>query len=409
MLTGILAIVLTWQYTSPAANPPAFEQPAIPALPEPVRQTVAIRPGDTLATLLERSGVDPELRMDLIAAVQGEFDVRKFRAGSQLTLLHSPDGNLDSIEYVVDAGRKLLLERSAEGFVAQMAEVPSVLRRATVCGTLHGSLFESVERTGERPELALKIAEIFAWDVDFYRDPRPGDEFCILIEKRQYAGEAPATYQRVLAAHYNNAGTLYTAYLFENEDGSSAYYSAEGMSLQAAFLRSPLEFNARISSGFSARRFHPVLGQYRPHWGTDYAAPTGTPVLAVADGRVVFSGYAGGSGNLVTVQHANGFETQYLHLSRRLVQRGQRVKQGQRIGLVGATGLATGPHLDLRIRKNGRYLNWETLKVPRQRRIASARLAAFRAQRDAFAAEMAAGFDPATRLASSERRRDLLP
>jgi murein DD-endopeptidase MepM/ murein hydrolase activator NlpD len=253
------------------------------------------------------------------------------------------------------------------------------------------------------------MAEIFAWDLDFYRDPREGDEFCLLVEKKEYENGAPAVYQRVLAARYNNAGTLYDAYLFEGEDGSAHYYSSDGESLQAAFLRSPLAFDARISSRYSTGRFHPVLGQYRPHLGTDYAAPTGTPILAVADGRVTFSGRSGGSGIMVTLRHANGFETQYLHMSRRLVSKGDRVRQGERIGLVGSTGLATGPHVDIRIRKNGRYMNWEKLKVPRQSRIAAAKEAAFSTIRDRFAAQMDAGYESSFKLAATEQSAEAYP
>ena len=403
-LIGFAAIAMTWQTTRPVAPVP---QPETAAKTAPVavlaKQNVPIRPGDTLGALLERSGVDPQLRMDMIAAVQKEFDVRKFRAGSELTLLRSQQGSLESLEYVVDADHKLQLARSTEGFVAQIAEIPSFTRRVAVCGTLRGSLFESVERTGERPELAIEMAQIFAWDLDFYRDPREGDEFCLLVQKKEYANGTPPSYQRVLAAKYDNVGTIYDAYLFESEDGSAHYYSSDGESLQAAFLRSPLAFDARISSRFTTRRFHPVLKQYRPHLGTDYAAPTGTPILSVADGRVVFSGRSGGSGNLVTVQHANGFVTQYLHMSKRLVRKGARVRQGQRIGLVGSTGLATGPHVDIRIRKNGRYMNWEKLKVPRQSRIAAVQQAPFNAVRDGFAVQMAAGYESNIRLAASDR------
>ena len=407
-LAGLAAIAMTWQNTRPLADSP--QQPIVVVqAPELEQQQVSIRPGDTLEGLLERSGVDAQLRMDLIAAVQKEFDVRKFRAGSQLTLIRTRQGALDSLEYVVDPDHRLQLGKSTEGFVAQIAEIPSAIRRTAICGTLRGSLFESLERTGERPELAMEMAEIFAWDLDFYRDPREGDEFCLLVEKKEYENGAPASYQRVLAAKYINDGSTYDAYLFESDDGSAHYYSSDGESLQAAFLRSPLAFDARISSRYSARRFHPVLGQYRPHLGTDYAAPTGTPILAVADGRVVFSGRSGGSGNMVTLQHANGFETQYLHMSRRIVSQGKRVRQGERIGLVGATGLATGPHVDIRIRKNGRYMNWEKLKVPRQSRIAAAKESAFNAARDAFAAQMAAGYDSNIKLASSDQSPETAP
>lgn len=400
---GIAASGLAWQYTNPAANPSGQQLPVAAPVPELNQENLSIRPGDTLEALLQRSQVDPQLRTEMIAAVEKEFDVRKFRAGSQLTLLRSQQGNLEALEYVIDPDHRLRLAKSKGGFVARVGEIPGAIRRTAVCGTLQGSLFESVERTGERPELALEIAEIFAWDLDFYRDPREGDEFCLLVEKKEYSSGAAATYRRVLAAKYNNGGTIYDAYLYENPEGEGHYYSSDGQSLQAAFLRSPLEFDARISSHFSHRRLHPVLDQYRAHLGTDYAAPVGTPVQAVADGRVIFSGPSGGSGNLITLQHANGFETQYLHLSRRLVRVGARVKQGERIGLVGMTGIATGPHVDLRVRKNGRYMNWETLKIPRQSGIAAAQQVSFNAVRDRLAAEMSPRFASATELASGHQ------
>jgi murein DD-endopeptidase MepM/ murein hydrolase activator NlpD len=317
-------------------------------------------------------------------------------------LLRSGQGAFVSVEYVIDPDHKLELTESSGEFVARIVDIPGTVRPQVVCGTLEGSLFESMARTGEQPELAMQIAEIFAWDIDFYRDPQPGDRFCLLVEKKEYDNGGPATYQRVLAAKYDNAGTMYDAYLFKNPDGEEHYYSSDGQSLQAAFLRSPLKFDARISSRFSHRRLHPVFGVYRAHLGTDYAAPMGTSVQAVADGRVIFSGLSGGSGNLITLQHANGYATQYLHLSKRLVRKGDRVKQGQRIGLVGMTGLASGPHVDIRIQKNGHYMNWETLKLPRQSRIAAASLQAFEVVRDRFTAMLASGPDSGTRLALSD-------
>ena len=361
LVLGIAAIACTWQKPHQAPIMMAAA-PAVPPTTVLEKENVAIRRGDTLDALLNRSGVDAQLRMDLIAAVRKEFDVTKFRAGSQLTLLRTLQGTLKSVEYVLDPDHKLELTESRGEFVARIADIPGTVRPQVVCGALEGSLFESMARIGEQPVLAIQIAEIFAWDIDFYRDPQPGDQFCLLVEKKVYDNGAPATYQRVLAAQYVNAGTVYDAYLFKKPGGEEHYYSGEGQSLQAAFLRSPLKFDARISSHFSRRRLHPVLGVYRAHLGSDYAAPSGTPVQAVADGRVIFSGFSGDSGNLITLQHASGYVTQFLHLSKRLVRKGDRVKQGQRIGLVGMTGLATGPHVDIRIRKNGHYMNWENPK-----------------------------------------------
>jgi murein DD-endopeptidase MepM/ murein hydrolase activator NlpD len=327
----------------------------------------------------------------MIAAVEETFDVRKLRAGFQLTLTRSEAGTLESMEYVIDPDHKLQLSHSNGIFRAAIVDVPGIIQVVPVRGTIEGSLFESIERSGERPELALQIAEIFAWDLDFYTDPREGDQFALLVEKKEYSNGQPSTYKRILAAWYNNAGDLYDAYLFPDKDGRPQYYSRDGRSLRAAFLRSPLKFSARVSSRFSYRRFHPILKIRRPHLGTDYAAPTGTPVQAVAAGRVIFSGRSGGSGNLIRIKHANGFETQYLHLSRRFVRKGQRVEQGRRVGSVGATGLATGSHLDFRLRKNGRYLNFERLKPPRASKISAQQKETFAAARDRFVALMASG------------------
>ena len=372
-------------------------QPRAPKIPPRSRQAqsaaphvmdkISIRSGDTLDALLKRSGLAHDTRAELIEAVGEHFDVRTFRAGSQLTLLRS-EGALVSVEYVVDPDHRLEIVQANGQFKARIAAIPGAVRPRAVCGTLKGSLFESMARAGEQPELALRMAEIFAWDIDFYRDPQPDDQFCLLVEKKEYDNGAPATYRRVLAATYVNAGIVHDAYLFKASDGEEHYYSGDGQSLEAAFLRSPLKLDARISSHFSGRRLHPVLGVYRPHLGTDYAAPVGTPVQAVADGRVVYSGLSGGSGNLVTLQHANGYVTQYLHLSRRLVRKGDRVKQGQRIGLVGMTGLASGPHVDIRIQNNGRYLNWATLKLPRQSRVPASSLREFEMVRDRLMAMM---------------------
>jgi len=225
------------------------------------------------------------------------------------------------------------------------------------------------------------MAQIFEFDIDFYRDPQPGDQFCLLVEKKVYDNGQPPTYRRILAAKYDNAGTKYDAFLFGDD---KSYYSADGRALKSAFLRSPLEFDARVSSGFSSSRLHPVLGVRRAHLGTDYAAPTGTPVRAVASGRVVFSGLSGGSGNLVTIAHIDGYQSQYLHLSRRLVRVGERVAQGDHIGLVGMTGLATGPHLHYGLKKNGNYVNpvIEHRRMPPGVPIPARAMPAFLAERD---------------------------
>ncbi|MGC2418298.1 MAG: M23 family metallopeptidase [Candidatus Acidiferrales bacterium] len=228
----------------------------------------------------------------------------------------------------------------------------------------------------------------FAYDLDFYTDARPGDTFRVVIEKKILENGETADYGRILAAEYDNNGHAYRAVLFHDGYGDPAYYTPEGKSMKRMFLHSPLKFAAPITSHFSYHRFHPILKEYRPHLGIDYGAPSGTPVQTIGDGRVIFAGRKGGDGNLVKVQHANGYTTFYMHLSRILVRDGQRVKQGQNIGLVGMTGLATGPHLDFRIEQHGTFLNFEKLKLPSSDPIARKDWNAFVAARDHALAEM---------------------
>ncbi len=396
--TGALATLLVVRQRRDVPPPPA---PRVASQAPPiVEEAVPIRRGDTLESLLVKSGVARPSVTEMIAAARRVFDVRKFRVGAHLTVGRS-QGLLESVGYVIDPDHELRLSRAEGSYQAAVVPIPGEIRVVPVCGSLHGSLFESMEQTGERPELAMQLAEIFGWDLDFYSDPQPGDRFCMMLEKKEYQNGQPPTYRRILAASYDNAGTLYEGYLFSGDGGPAGYYSRDGHSLQAAFLRSPMKFEARISSHFSGARLHPILRITRPHLGTDYAAPTGTSVQSIASGSVTFAGRNGDAGNMITVRHANGYESTYMHLSRILVRKGQTVEQGSRIGEVGATGLATGPHLDFRLRKNGQYLNFERLKPPRATQIAAAQMTAFGAERDRLAAMMNPASNPALHVAGT--------
>ena len=327
--TFCTTVALLWK-RGPDANtsPAAIEDIlAIAPIADPVTEVVPIGRGDTLDTVLGRIGMDSPGRMEMISAVQSVFDVRKFRAGSRLTLKRGSDGIPDALQYVIDADHELDVSRSGGSFQASVVEVPAEIRVLPIRGTMQGSLFESIERVGEKATLAIRMAAVFAWDLDFYTDPQPGDGFCLVVEKKQYENGQPPTYGRILAARYDNAGTAYEGYLFTESGGEAHYYSADGRSLESAFLRSPLKFEARVSSHFSMRRFHPLLKLYRPHLGTDYAAPVGTPVQAVASGQVTFSGRSRGSGNMIRIRHKNGYRSLYLHLFRRFVRAGERVTQ----------------------------------------------------------------------------------
>jgi murein DD-endopeptidase MepM/ murein hydrolase activator NlpD len=210
----------------------------------------------------------------------------------------------------------------------------------------------------------------------------------VVVEKKTLASGETAAYGRILAAEYNNGGRKFSAVLFHDPSGNPAYYTPEGKSMKKAFLHSPLKFAAPITSHFSYSRFHPILKEYRAHLGIDYGAPTGTPVQTIGDGKVIFAGRKGEDGNLIKIQHSNGYTTYYMHLSQILVRNGQRVEQGERIGLVGMTGLATGPHLDFRIQLRGQFLNFERLPVPPTDPVAKSDWDEFAADRDRAIAQM---------------------
>jgi murein DD-endopeptidase MepM/ murein hydrolase activator NlpD len=382
-----IAVTLLLLRHAPRESQSAAARPAPPApVPKITEEKVPVGRGDTFDQLLAHAGIEAPARAQMTASLKSIFDIRKLRAGSELTLTRNAAGVVESLAYDIDPDHRLQLSFAAEACKAEVVEIPGIVRAVPVSGTMRDSLFESLARAGEPAELALEMADIFAWDLDFYTDPQPGDEFRLLVEKKEYANGQPPTFRRILAATYNNAGTVYEGFLFQDTGGKPAYYSADGRSLQAAFLHSPLKFEARISSHFSRRRLHPVMRIYRPHPGTDYAAPIGASVQAIASGRVTFSGPSGASGNMIRIRHANGYESLYLHLSRMFVRVGQQVTQGERIGLVGATGMVTGPHLDFRLRRNGAYVNFERFRPPRATRLTGQQMAAFTADRDRFAA-----------------------
>src|ERR1700732_2398123 len=314
--------------------------------------------------LLRGLGIDAETAARLAASAQSVFDLRHLRAGNRLDVGRSVLGELRSIRYRIDGDRVLSIAPQGREVHLEIQTIPSETETIGVMGEVHGSLFEAVINAGEKPELAMRLAQIFGWDLDFYTDPRPGDTFRLVVEKKVLSNGELLSYGRILAAEYRNAGHPYGAVLFHDVSGSPAYFTPEGKAMKKAFLHSPLKFAAPISSHFSEHRLHPILKEYRPHLGIDYAAPSGTPVQTIGDGRVIFAGPKGGAGNLVQILHTNGYTTYYMHLSRVLVHSGQRVEQGQRIGLVGMTGVATGPHLDFRIQKQGQFLNFERLPLP---------------------------------------------
>ena len=323
-----------------------------------------VHAGQNFTAALEKFGLSPEEAANASAAAQQAFNLRQVRAGNTITVNRSLEGTLREIDYKIDAERMLRIVPEDRGFSAQVREIPSRTETVAVSGRIDDSLFNAVEDAGESPELALRLAQIFGYDLDFYTDPRKGDTFRIILEKKKYANGQTAGYGKILAAEYENGGKKYQALLFHDPAGQPGYYNSDGRSLQKMFLRSPLKFGGAVTSHFSRARFHPILKTVRAHMGTDYGAPIGTPVQSIGSGRVIFAGRKGGEGNMVHVAHGNGYETMYLHLSRMFVRAGERVEIGKVIGLVGSTGLSTGPHLDFRILQRGQYKNFERLGLP---------------------------------------------
>jgi murein DD-endopeptidase MepM/ murein hydrolase activator NlpD len=320
--------------------------------------------GENFAGALQQFGLSATEVNDATAAAQRAYNLRQLQAGNAITVGRSVEGTLREIDYKIDADRMLHIVPQSQGFSAEVKEIPTHTEVAVVIGRLEDSLFNAVEDAGESAEVAMRMAQIFGYDLDFYTDPRRGDTFRVVLEKKKYDHGETAGYGKILAAEYVNGSRKYQVLLFHDPQGHPAYYTADGKSLQKAFLRSPLKFGAPVTSHFSKARFHPILKTYRPHLGTDYGAPTGTPVQTIGSGRVVFAGRKGGDGNMVRVAHSNGYGTYYLHLSRIFVHAGERVEIGKTIGLVGMTGLATGPHLDFRISQKGQFRNFETLGLP---------------------------------------------
>lgn len=325
-------------------------------------RTDSTRSSDTFDTLLRRLNIDDApaasfLRMDANARL-----LLAGRAGKNVTAEATDDQQLLklSMRWATDDAalfKRLVIERTATGFASRIETAPYVSTSRLASGTIQTSLFAATDEARIPDTVAVQVAEIFSGDIDFRRALRKGDRFNVVYETLEADGEALRT-GRVLSAEFVNAGKSYQAMWFQAPgEGALAtpskggYYTLDGNSLRRAYLSSPVEFS-RVSSGFSMR-FHPILQKWKAHLGTDFAASTGTPARTVGDGVVAFAGSQNGYGNVVFIQHRNGHETVYAHLSQISVTRGQTVSQGQTIGLVGATGWATGPHLHFEFRVNG--------------------------------------------------------
>ena len=317
-----------------------------------------IQKGKTLSDILEDHYFSPPEIHKLRQEVKPVYDLAKIIAGKELRLYTFQDGKVAALEYDIDDAHFLHIKKRENIYHAEIREYPIEVRTCLIWGIIEDFPISSIEKQGEKAELAIRLENIFAWDVDFRYDLRKGDSFKIIFEKK-FLEEKFLGYGRILAAEFINGGKTYQAFHFTHSDNEkSDYFDIEGNSLRKEFLKSPL-LSPRITSRFSHNRFHPVRKVFRPHYGVDYGAPVGTRVYVTAEGTVTFAGWNGASGRLIRIRHKKGYETMYLHLRRFApgIKRGSRVESGQYIAQVGASGEVNGPHLDYRIKHHGTYIN----------------------------------------------------
>jgi murein DD-endopeptidase MepM/ murein hydrolase activator NlpD len=355
---------------------------AVPAsTPSPVEELlVEVLPGDTLENLFRDQGLSTVDLAEILQLTEAREYLGVLRPGDVLRVRHDA-GKVIGLSRELDLRRNLAIIRSETGFTAAVAELPIESRIVMARGRIDSSLFEAAQDANVSERLIMNIAEVFEYDIDFVRDIGEDDEFSVVYEELWRDGSKLGEGD-VLAAEFVNRGARYTAIRFADVNGKPEYYTHDGQPMRKAFLRAPLSFT-RISSDFNPRRRHPILNKIRAHQGVDYAAPKGTPVKASGDGKIIFRGWKGGYGNTLIVQHGGNVTTLYGHLSRfGKYSYGGRVRQGDVIGYVGATGLATAPHLHYEYRKHGVHLNPRTVVLPNAEPLRGHQLTAFLAVAD---------------------------
>jgi murein DD-endopeptidase MepM/ murein hydrolase activator NlpD len=369
---------------SPApAEAPARLEPAPPPAPTP-DITGTVKKNTAFYDIMTEAGATPLQVTEIAKAVKPVYDFRRIKPGQQYEVYRSAGGAIERIRFSLDQSRYVEVIVADSAITARQLEYPCRTEVREASGIITSSLFASVTEQELPEELGNRLVDIFAWDIDFFSDIRKGDYWRVIYEERTMldgpAAEKGAQIGAVVAAEFNTSGRARRAFRFENEAGFPDYFDETGKSLRKQLLRAPLEY-ARISSSYSRKRYHPILHKYAPHLGIDYAAPTGTPVMSTGDGTVLTVSRTRANGNYVKIRHANDYISYYLHLSRfgKGIRAGVKVRQGQTIGYVGMTGYATGPHLDYRIKKGGRFVNPRSLELPPAKPVSAERMADFRA------------------------------
>ena len=325
-----------------------------------------VRKGDTFGTIISKQNIGDRKIYEIVNSIKDTFDVRVIRPNKAYTMLRSKDktNKLQVFVYQPNALMYYIFDMRDSAVVAHKKVRPVTIKRRVITGVLKGSLSETLERSGVEPNLANQMTKIYSWSIDFFK-LKKGDRFGIAFNERYINDSIYNGVSSIEGAFFEYKGKIMYAFPFvQNEaSGKVDYYDEDGKTMKNLFLKSPIKFS-RITSRFTMNRYHPVQHKWKAHKGTDYAAPTGTPILTTASGVVERTGYTAGNGNYVKVKHNGTYSTQYLHMSKILVRRGQHVNQGDVIGRVGSTGLATGPHVCYRFWKNGVQVDALRLKLP---------------------------------------------
>lgn len=349
-----------------------------------------VQRSDTIASLMIRLGVsDPDALDFLRTDAQANAISRQLRPGKVVTAKTGEQGELLALYFPLNGkDAVLVVERRGNGFASSEQTLRLDAQTVVKSGEIRSSLFGATDAAGIPDAIATQLAEIFSADIDFHRDLRKGDRFSLVYETLNHRGQ-PLRSGRILSAEFVNNEKVYSAYWFESEAGKGAYYTADGKNLRKAFLRSPLEFS-RVTSGFTSARFHPVLQTWRAHKGVDYGAPTGTKVRSVADGTVEFAGRQNGYGNLIVLKHQGTYSTAYGHLNGFAagLRKGAKVSQGETIGYVGQTGLASGPHLHYEFRINAQQVNPLAVTIPTAIPLEPSQLGRFKSATDVLRSQL---------------------
>jgi murein DD-endopeptidase MepM/ murein hydrolase activator NlpD len=387
--------ILGQEVSSPFPDPEleieieALAEDSLPAVEiREVRETV--RRGDTFGGFLRRLGIDPGEVTRWTAAAKEHASLASLRPGNEFTfLLPSGTPRLAGLTYELSIDSTLVMREDGEGIAARVERLPRMRDVVVAGGEIESTLYGSAVSAGIPEEVVSQFVDVFGWDVDFSSALQKGDAFRLAYEEeRTTTGKRIGG--RLLAAELVNGGKALQAFRYQAGGDAGKFYTPEGRPYGRAFLRYPVEF-ARISSQFSTSRFHPILRIHRPHYGVDFAAPRGTPVRSIGAGTIVSAGWSGGHGRFVKIRHGGGIESSYSHLHSiaRGVRRGARIEMGQTVGTVGATGLATGPHLHFAMWKNGKYVNPSKIDLPPQDALEGRVRAAFERERDGFLAHLA--------------------